>query len=201
MCEDGLYINPERGGAFKITGKNLRAKQVKKRIETCPEDTTEENATNATAEAVSGSSSAPTKKVSTGSVESASKSSGTPGKSNAAQGQRTAMSKGDSIWEILVPTVMPNGKPIRTKQHREWDSRVRRITGGLTVLPVAKGQWVSPDDELHAERMIPVRIACNQRKMNTISDMTAWFYRQEAVMFYRISDEVHIREYKVTGNG
>lgn len=196
MCEDGLYINPEHGGAFRITGKNLRVKQVKKRVQTCPEDTVEENVTSATTEVVSGSLNAQTKEASTGSVESASKSSGTPEKLNAGH-QEQGMDKGDSIWEILVPTVTPDGRPIRTRQHREWDKRVRRITGGLTVLQPARGQWVSPDDKLFEERMIPVRIACCQVKINKVADMTASFYKQQAVMFYRISDKVHIREYKV----
>lgn len=102
----------------------------------------------------------------------------------------------NSVWEILVPTVMPSGKPVRTRQHREWDSRVRRVTGGLTVMPPAKGQWVSSDNELFAERMIPVRIACTRKQIDTIADMTAVFYKQKAVMFYRISDEVYIKEYK-----
>jgi len=101
-----------------------------------------------------------------------------------------------SIWEILVPTVMPNGRPIRTRQHRVWDEKVRQITGGLTVMPPVRGQWVSPDDELFLERMIPVRIACTQEQIHTIADMTAQFYGQLAVMFYRISDEVFIKEYE-----
>lgn len=99
-----------------------------------------------------------------------------------------------SIWEILVPTVMPNGRPIRTRQHREWDNRVRRITGGLTVMPPARGQWVSPDNKLFVERMIPVRIACSREQIIQIADMTGAFYQQQAVMYYHISDEVHIRE-------
>ena len=102
----------------------------------------------------------------------------------------------NSIWEILIPTTMPDGKPIRTRRHREWDNRVRRITGGLTVMPVARGQWVSPNNKLFIERMIPVRIACTEKQINIIADMTAFFYEQEAVMFYRISDEVYIKEYE-----
>jgi len=196
MCEDGLYINPEHGGAFRITGKNLRAKQVKKRIQTCPEDTVEENAMSATTEVASGNLNVQTEEASTGSVESVSKNSGTHEKLDAVQDRGRTMRKGDSIWEILVPTVTPGGRPIRTRQHREWDKRVRRIAGGLTVLSPAKGQWVSPDNELFEERMIPVRIACSAYQINVIAEVTASFYKQQAVMFYRISDEVHIRKYK-----
>lgn len=51
-----------------------------------------------------------------------------------------------NLYEILVPCQTNQGKPIRTRQHREWDRRVRLITGGLTILPPAKGamdvtQW------------------------------------------------------------
>lgn len=100
------------------------------------------------------------------------------------------------IWEILAPTVMPDGKPIRTKRHREWDLRVRRVSGGLTVMQAARGQWVSPDDELFSERMIPVRIVCTRREIDTIADMTAAFYEQKAVMYYCISNEVCIKHYE-----
>jgi hypothetical protein len=100
-----------------------------------------------------------------------------------------------SIWEILVPTVRNDGTPIRTRFHREWDRRVRRISGGLTVLPPARGQWLSPSKQLFEERMIPVRIACTRKQIETIADMTAAYYRQQAVMFYKISDEVVIKHY------
>ena len=66
------------------------------------------------------------------------------------------------LWEILVPTQYPSGKPIRTRFHRVWDEKVRAITGGLTILAVAKGTWTSPDGEVFRERMIPVRIACQE---------------------------------------
>ncbi len=100
-----------------------------------------------------------------------------------------------NVWEILVPTVMPNGRPIRTRRHRVWDAQVRQITGGLTIMPPVRGQWISPEDELYQERMIPVRIACTRVQMDTIADMTAKFYSQLAIMYYHISSEVVIRKY------
>lgn len=99
------------------------------------------------------------------------------------------------FFEILIPCQNNDGKPIRTRQHREWDRRVRRITGGLTVLSPAKGQWVSPSGEIFAERMIPVRIAATYTQMETVADMTAKFYEQGAVMFYELSNEVTIKQY------
>jgi len=40
------------------------------------------------------------------------------------------------MWEILVPTLHANGKPIKTRYHKVWDKKVIEITGGLTVLTV-----------------------------------------------------------------
>jgi len=100
-----------------------------------------------------------------------------------------------AVWEILVPCVRNNGRPIRTRCHREWDSQVRRITGGLTVLPPVKGQWVAPDGQLFAERMIPVRIVATEPEIERIADMTAKFYDQLAVMFYLVSANVRIKHY------
>lgn len=99
------------------------------------------------------------------------------------------------LYEILVPCQTNKGKPIRTRQHREWDQRVRRITGGLTVMAPAKGHWVSPYGKVFSERMIPVRIAADVSSMREIADMTAKFYQQEAIMYYKVSDEVTILYY------
>ena len=99
-----------------------------------------------------------------------------------------------TLWEILVPTVRPNGKPFRTRYHRVWDAKVREIATGLTILKPVKGQWVSPKGELFAERMIPVRIACDQPQIERIARMTAEYYDQLAVMYYRISDAAYIYE-------
>jgi len=101
------------------------------------------------------------------------------------------------LWEILVPCVRNNGRPIRTRCHRVWDAKVREITGGLTILPPAKGQWLAPDGELFAERMIPVRIVSTEEEIEQIADMTAAFYSQLAVMYYRVSDLVRVKHYAV----
>lgn len=103
-----------------------------------------------------------------------------------------------NLYEILVPCLTNNGRPIRTRQHREWDKRVRRITGGLTIMPPTRGQWVAPWGELFHERMIPVRVMCNEEQINQIADLTAKFYEQHAVMFYRVSDNVQIKKYHLT---
>jgi hypothetical protein len=97
-----------------------------------------------------------------------------------------------TLWEILVPTVRNDGRPIRTKFHRVWDERVRAISGGLTIMPVAKGQWVHKD-ELFKERMIPVRIIATRKQMDKIIDMTMEYYEQLAVLAYKISEEVILK--------
>ena len=99
-----------------------------------------------------------------------------------------------ALWEILVPTIR-NGKPVKTKSPKEWDTRIRRISGGLTILKPVKGEWVSKDGKLFEERMIPVRIMCTEEQIEKIADITAEFYKQEAVMFYCVSDNCRIKHY------
>lgn len=99
-----------------------------------------------------------------------------------------------NLYEIMVPCQTNQGRPIRTRQHKEWDGRVRRITDGLMVLAPVKGQWVS-SGKLFVDRMIPVRIACTSEQIETIADMTAKFYQQEAIMFYLLSTKVTIKKY------
>ena len=85
-----------------------------------------------------------------------------------------------------------DGRPIRTRFHRVWDGKVREISGGLTIMPVAKGQWLFKD-ELFQERMIPVRIIATKAEMDRIIDMTLKYYEQLAVLAYKVSEEVILR--------
>ena len=94
------------------------------------------------------------------------------------------------LWEILVPTIRQDGRPIKTRFHRVWDTKVREISKGLTIIPPAKGQWVSPTGDVIAERMIPVRFMATRNQMNLIVDLTLKYYEQQCVLCYKISDEV-----------
>lgn len=101
-----------------------------------------------------------------------------------------------SMWEILVPTVRPNSggkKFFRTRYHKVWDQKVRSITGGLTILPPGKGQWVSPHGTLFTEKMIPVRLLASREEIEQIVDFTLVYYHQEAVLCYKVSDEVILK--------
>lgn len=100
------------------------------------------------------------------------------------------------FYEILVPTQFNDGKPIRTRYHKVWDEKVRKITGGLTIIPPIKGQWISQEGELFSERMIPVRIACTKEQINEIADISARYYKQKAILFYLISEDVTIKNYE-----
>ncbi len=100
-----------------------------------------------------------------------------------------------NLYEILVPTKSNKGKPFRTRYHRVWDKKVRTISGGLTIIPPIKGEWVADCGTLFRERMIPVRIACTQEQIEEIADMTAKYYDQQAIMYYLISNQVIIKKY------
>ena len=93
------------------------------------------------------------------------------------------------MWEIMVPTQMNDGTPNRTRYHRVWDEKVRAIAGGLTILRPAIGQWENPEGVLFKERMIPVRIMCTREQIEEIIDITIKYYKQEAVLAYKVSDE------------
>lgn len=97
------------------------------------------------------------------------------------------------MWEILVPTQFNNGKAIRTRYHRVWDSKVYKITGGLTILTPGKGKWLSKTGKLFEERMIPVRISGTREQIEQIIDFTLTYYDQEAILAYKISEEVILK--------
>lgn len=97
------------------------------------------------------------------------------------------------LWEILVPAADSDGERIPVEYHQMWDQMIRARCGGLTILKTAKGQWVDPSGRLYAEPMIPVRVACLPEQIGELLDLTIDHYRQQAVMAYRLSEQVLIR--------
>lgn len=101
-----------------------------------------------------------------------------------------------SMWEILVPTErrLSPGKYYTTRYHRVWDSKVRNITGGLTIMTPARGQWVHPSTgKFFKERMIPVRIIATREEIEKVIDLTLSYYDQLGILCYKISDEVILK--------
>ena len=94
------------------------------------------------------------------------------------------------LWEILVPTHFDDSKEeISVEHHREWHRLVREISGGLTMLRSATGQWVHLG-EVQQESVIPIRLIATREQMENIAKFTARHYRQKVIMVYKISDEV-----------
>lgn len=81
------------------------------------------------------------------------------------------------------------------KFHQQWDQKVIAISNGLTILEANKGHWKSPDGKLFSERMIPVRISCTEEQIHKIMDITANHYKQLAILAYRISNQVFLKNY------
>ena len=96
------------------------------------------------------------------------------------------------LWKILVPASGNNGKDFTYEHHKAWDAFVRSLTGGVTILKTAKGQWVSPNGQLYNDRMIPCEINCTKRQIIEIALFTKKHYEQEAVAYYKISGGMHI---------
>lgn len=97
------------------------------------------------------------------------------------------------LWEILVPASNNKDLNFSYKHHKEWDAFVKKITGGVTIMKTAKGQWVSPMGKIHIDRMIPCRIVCTEEQISDIIDFTIEHYKQEAVLAYEISTNVILK--------
>lgn len=95
------------------------------------------------------------------------------------------------LFEILVPCNFgDDGKPISLKHHKNWDTYVRKVANGLTILKPVKGQWINTSNEVVEDRVIPVRIACNDSQIARIMQFTLKHYRQDTVMAYELSNRV-----------
>lgn len=96
------------------------------------------------------------------------------------------------LWEILVPSASNSGKHYSLDYHHKWDEKVRDIAGGMTVLRSAKGHWIDPKGREYEEKMVPVRIYCDEKSIDKIIDFTLEYYDQKAVMAYEISSKVKL---------
>jgi len=97
-----------------------------------------------------------------------------------------------TLWEILVPSYSNEGEEYSLGYHNIWDDKVREITNGLTILETAKGQWLSLENELFVEKMIPVRIHCTEEDIDKIIQITMDYYKQKAIFAYEISSNVKL---------
>ena len=97
------------------------------------------------------------------------------------------------MWEILVPASNNKDQKFTYEHHKVWDAFVKQITDGVTIMKTAKGEWVSPIGRLHIDRMIPCRIICNEKQIIKIIDFTIEHYDQEAILAYKVSDNVIMR--------
>lgn len=116
----------------------------------------------------------------------------------------------NALYQILIPTRYgDNNKPIGTAHHKEWDKYVQSITGGLTIFTPARGKWINDGVE-HPERIIPVMVMCKEEfsivpdtdireefkdksQINKIINFTIKHYRQKAVMFFLVTEQVQIQ--------
>ena len=96
------------------------------------------------------------------------------------------------MWEILVPA-SNNKDKFSYKHHKAWDKEVTRIAGGVTILKTGKGEWISPVGKLYKDRIIPCRVLCTKEQIEEIIKFTISHYKQEAVLAYKISDDVILK--------
>ena len=94
------------------------------------------------------------------------------------------------MWEVLVPTVGNDGTPFSVRHHRAWDSYVKALSGGMTLIPPVRGDWIDPATSTeYRERMIPVRVVVTREQIVDLCKETARHYDQLAVLAYLIGTQ------------
>ena len=98
-----------------------------------------------------------------------------------------------AMYQILVPCNFNDGKPVRTRHHREWDRQVSLVleNKGMTIHSPSKGRWYH-DGEVYKDRVIPVSLIATEDEMKKIAEITLKHYQQIAVLYFKISSETHI---------
>jgi hypothetical protein len=107
------------------------------------------------------------------------------------------MKQSPTLWEILVPVCDNEGNKYDISYHKQWDGFVRSFTigKGITIFKSARGVWVAIDGEEHEEKMIPVRVYCSDESIQKIVDFTGYHYKQKAVMYYRVSENIIVKHF------
>ena len=96
------------------------------------------------------------------------------------------------LYEILLPTT--NTIECRNL-HKEWDKKICKISGGLTILKErGMGKWVSEDLSTITETVLSVRIACEPQQMQAIAQITAEHYNQHSVIYYEIGNAYIVKK-------
>lgn len=93
------------------------------------------------------------------------------------------------MYEILIPVADNTGKRFTPAHHRQWESIVRDMAGGLSACSTVMGQWVDRG-KVYRERMRPVRVACGARVIRRLARIAKEHYRQLSVMVYPIAESV-----------
>ena len=66
------------------------------------------------------------------------------------------------------------------------------LVGGMTIFASGRGRWKDSSGKECTEKIIPVRIMCSKKQMEKIVKFTMLHYRQQAVMFYEVTEKVKI---------
>ncbi len=94
-----------------------------------------------------------------------------------------------SLYEILVPVCYQEGSVIPMEHHGIFDAEVRKISGGMTILRSAIGEWGET-----RERVIPVRFMAYESEVHSLMIFAHRHYKQKAIMAYKLSSDIMIYE-------
>lgn len=97
-----------------------------------------------------------------------------------------------AMWRIMVPVAYNNRRRIPRAVVKKWEKMVESIGKGYTANPVAKGSW-KPNDSKPAqvEYMRPVDVFCQREQMEEIAMITAEYFRQKEVLYFKVSRDVN----------
>lgn len=98
------------------------------------------------------------------------------------------------LWEILIPVSHKDGTPVTEKDHRIWWSSLEAIGAHQFLVPAAM-PWFVNEPHLVGVRMIPFRVACTREQITKVANLTATYFGQDAVLLYRVSDDVTLIRY------
>jgi hypothetical protein len=99
--------------------------------------------------------------------------------------------KGRSLWNILIPCADNSGRKFPLFVRRMWNEQVRRMTDGMSIMQAITGEWRNPENgRIVREKMIPVSLLMTQREIAELAQFTRTLFKQNCVMYYRVSSEV-----------
>lgn len=94
------------------------------------------------------------------------------------------------MWNIFIPVQDNDGNRFDEQYMDSWFNMAATVSGGLTILSESIGKYTS-DQYTYEEPILPVLLYATKNDLVTLATVAKNMFKQETVLFYKVSDDVY----------